>query len=144
MKSILSQLDCLLMEDDTANRWPAHCLALLYENTSIASHARCRQRWLILVSLDVMTPRIALTCVFLIIGISAAIGAEQITRDALMEKTRHWKEPKVAIWYYIGSQDGRDFSSIMISVFPKFTLLRQARFNCPGRFLARRSKKTGL
>jgi len=24
--------------NDAANRWPAYCLALLYENTSIASH----------------------------------------------------------------------------------------------------------
>ena len=56
-----------------------------------------------------MTPRLVLTCILLMIGISAAVGAEQITRDALMEKTRHWKEPKVAIWYYIGSQNGRDF-----------------------------------
>jgi hypothetical protein len=48
-------------EDDAANRWPAYGLALLYENTSIASHARPRQRravcfiyagWLILFSLD--------------------------------------------------------------------------------------------
>src|SRR6266550_5152179 len=30
---------------------PAYCLALLYENTSIASHARLRQRWLISFSL---------------------------------------------------------------------------------------------
>jgi hypothetical protein len=56
-----------------------------------------------------MTPRVAATLLFLLISASVAFGAEQITRDALMEKTRHWKEPKVAIWYYIGSQDGRDF-----------------------------------
>jgi hypothetical protein len=56
-----------------------------------------------------MTPRIVMMCIFLMIGISAARGAEQITGDALMEKTTHWKEPKVAIWYYIGSQEGRDF-----------------------------------
>ena len=56
-----------------------------------------------------MTPRVALTGILFVIGISAAVGAEPITRDALMEKTRHWKEPKVAIWYYIGSQNGRDF-----------------------------------
>jgi hypothetical protein len=31
-----------------------YCLALLYEHASIASHARSRQRWLILFSLDVM------------------------------------------------------------------------------------------
>ena len=34
-----------------------YCLASPYENTSIASHARPRQRWLILFSLDVMMPR---------------------------------------------------------------------------------------
>jgi hypothetical protein len=56
-----------------------------------------------------MTSRVTLTCIFLAVGISGAIGAEQIARDALMEKTRHWKEPKVAIWYYVGSQSGRDF-----------------------------------
>src|SRR6266403_2956612 len=41
------------MEGDAANRWPTYCPALLYENASIASNARSRQRWLILVSLEV-------------------------------------------------------------------------------------------
>lgn len=26
-----------------------------------------------------------------------------------MEKTRHWKESKVAAWYYAGSRDGCDY-----------------------------------
>jgi hypothetical protein len=34
------------------NRWPPYRLTPLYENTFIASHARSRQRWLILFSLD--------------------------------------------------------------------------------------------
>jgi len=34
-----------------ANRWPFQCLAPLYENTSVAIHARSRQRWLSSVSL---------------------------------------------------------------------------------------------
>jgi hypothetical protein len=83
-------------------------------------------------------------CLFFMIGVAAAVGAEEIIRDALMDKTRHWKEPKVAIWYYIGSQEGRDFSSIMISTFPRFTLLPQARFHYRRHFLARRSGKIGL
>ncbi len=32
--------------------WPVYCLALLYENISIAIHVRYRRRWLILLSLD--------------------------------------------------------------------------------------------
>ena len=35
----------------SANRWPAYCFALHYENTSITSHARHRQRSLISFSL---------------------------------------------------------------------------------------------
>ena len=34
---------------------------------------------------------------------------ERISKDALIEKTRHWKEPKAAIWYYIGSRDRFDY-----------------------------------
>ena len=30
--------------------WPLYCLALIYENTSIASHTRSGRRWLILVA----------------------------------------------------------------------------------------------
>jgi hypothetical protein len=43
------------MEDDAANRWPFCCFPLSYENTIIASHPRSRQRWLIFISLGVMT-----------------------------------------------------------------------------------------
>jgi hypothetical protein len=32
-------------------RWPPNNLALNYENTSVATHARSRQRWLISFSL---------------------------------------------------------------------------------------------
>ncbi len=42
---------------DAANRWPAYCPVSLYEHTSPAGHARSRQRWLILFSLDVMITR---------------------------------------------------------------------------------------
>ncbi|HAB19860.1 MAG TPA: hypothetical protein DCE44_25930 [Verrucomicrobiales bacterium] len=34
---------------------------------------------------------------------------QEIKKEALLEKTRHWKEPKVATWNYVGSKDGRDF-----------------------------------
>ena len=40
------------------------------------------------------------------------IGCERaadITKDDLLERTTHWKEPKVAIWYYTGSKDGHDY-----------------------------------
>ena len=35
--------------------------------------------------------------------------ASDITKEALLERTRHWKEPKVAIWYYAGSAEGYDY-----------------------------------
>ena len=41
--------------------------------------------------------------------VSACNRVEPITKDALIDKTHYWKEPKVAIWYYTGSQNGRDF-----------------------------------
>jgi hypothetical protein len=37
---------------NAANRWPLYYIALLYENTFTASHARSHQRWLISFSLD--------------------------------------------------------------------------------------------
>jgi basic membrane lipoprotein Med (substrate-binding protein (PBP1-ABC) superfamily) len=40
---------------------------------------------------------------------SACERTVAIDKNALLERTRHWKEPKVAIWYYTGSRDGRDY-----------------------------------
>ncbi len=45
----------------------------------------------------------------LIACVSLCSAAQAITKDALLEKTHHWKEPKVAIWYYMGSSQGQDF-----------------------------------
>jgi hypothetical protein len=50
-----------------------------------------------------------IVCMLLTFSFGGCSRAETITKDALIEKTRHWKEPKAAIWYYIGSQNGRDF-----------------------------------
>jgi hypothetical protein len=50
-----------------------------------------------------------IVCMMLTLLLNACSHAEPIGKDALIEKTHHWKEPKAAIWYYIGSQNGRDF-----------------------------------
>jgi hypothetical protein len=41
--------------------------------------------------------------------VSGCERAADITRDDLLERARHWKEPKVAIWYYIGSKREHDY-----------------------------------
>jgi hypothetical protein len=41
--------------------------------------------------------------------IQACQHATPVTKAGLIEQSRHYKEPKVATWYYIGSKDGRDF-----------------------------------
>jgi hypothetical protein len=48
-------------------------------------------------------------CVLVAIAVTGCDRAERISKDALIEKTHHWKEPKVAIWYYTGSRNGRDY-----------------------------------
>jgi len=35
-------------------------------------------------------------------------SATQVSYNQLIEKTKSWKEPKVAIWYYVGSD--KDFN----------------------------------
>src|SRR4051812_43671357 len=35
--------------------------------------------------------------------------AADITKDDLLERANHWKEPKVAIWYYTGSKQEHDY-----------------------------------
>jgi hypothetical protein len=32
-----------------------------------------------------------------------------IARDDLLQRATHWKEPKVAIWYYVGSKQQHDY-----------------------------------
>jgi|SRR4030095_12668356 hypothetical protein len=41
--------------------------------------------------------------------VSGCDRAVDITKDDLLERANHWKEPKVAIWYYIGSKQGHDY-----------------------------------
>ena len=43
---------------------------------------------------------------FVVIGCERAAD---ITKADLLEKASHWKEPKVAIWYYIGSKHEHDY-----------------------------------
>lgn len=53
-------------------------------------------------------PRLTLFCA-LLLALGGCARPEAIQKDALLEKTKSWKEPKVAIWYYTGSKDGRDY-----------------------------------
>lgn len=53
-----------------ANRWPLRCFAQDDENTTIAIHARARQRWLSSFLLDPLTMRIITS--FLLLGVITA------------------------------------------------------------------------
>ena len=55
-----------------------------------------------------MILRSILACGLLLV-LSGCDRPQEIQKDALIEKTKHWKEPKVAIWFYAGSKDGRDY-----------------------------------
>ena|SRR3989344_2316491 len=42
--------------------------------------------------------------IFLVLSLAAGCSEpETVTGVQLTELTKHWKEPKVAIWYYLGS-----------------------------------------
>ena len=41
--------------------------------------------------------------------VSGCEHARDITKSDLLERTTHWKEAKVAIWYYMGSKQGHDY-----------------------------------
>src|SRR6476659_996382 len=51
--------------------------------------------------------------IFAIVAITFfVIGCERatdITKVDLLERANHWKEPKVAIWYYAGSKREHDY-----------------------------------
>jgi hypothetical protein len=51
--------------------------------------------------------------IFCLIAISILISScheiKEIDKDTLLVKTKTWKEPKVAIWYYTGSDDDFDY-----------------------------------
>ena len=44
-----------------------------------------------------------------IILLAACERPTDISKEALLEKTRHWKEAKVATWSYTGAADGHDY-----------------------------------
>ena len=46
---------------------------------------------------------------FVAFGLVGCERAADITKDDLLERTTHWKEPKVAIWYYTGSKQQHDY-----------------------------------
>jgi len=54
-------------------------------------------------------PTRLLLCVLLSVSIAGCDDPKQISKEALIEKTHHWKEPKVASWYYVGSKAGWDY-----------------------------------
>lgn len=56
-----------------------------------------------------MISRLILVCAFLLTLAGCAARPQEIQKDALIEKTKHWKEPKAAIWYYTGSENDRDY-----------------------------------
>ena len=41
--------------------------------------------------------------------VSGCERAADIAKDDLIERANHWKEPKVAIWYYTGSKREHDY-----------------------------------
>ena len=54
--------------------------------------------------------------VFFILASVLFAGCEQVktvAKNELIEKAKTWKEPKVAIWYYAGSNDGFDYFKYM-------------------------------
>lgn len=56
-----------------------------------------------------MIVRMTVVTGLLLLSVVLCLAEQHISKEALLEKTRHWKEPKVAIWYYMGSSEGRDF-----------------------------------
>ncbi len=42
------------------------------------------------------------------LALDGCVSPKQITKIELIKTTRHWKEPKVAIWHYVGSKYGMD------------------------------------
>jgi hypothetical protein len=55
-----------------------------------------------------MIPRI-FTNLCLLLTLIGCVSPKAITKDELVKSTRHWKEPKVAIWHYVGSKNGFDY-----------------------------------
>jgi hypothetical protein len=48
-----------------------------------------------------------LVCSSLLI-LAGCARPQEIQKETLIEKTHHWREPKVAIWHYTGTTGGRD------------------------------------
>lgn len=49
------------------------------------------------------------TILILMLALDGCVSPKQITKIDLIKTTLHWKEPKVAIWHYVGSKDGMDY-----------------------------------
>ena len=55
-----------------------------------------------------MTPRIV-AALCMLLTLVGCVSPKPITKDELVKMTGHWKEPKVAIWHYVGSKSGLDY-----------------------------------
>lgn len=55
-----------------------------------------------------MMPRFVLLLVLMLV-LAGCDNPQEISKEALMEKTRHWKTPGSVTWFYVGSKQGLDY-----------------------------------
>ncbi len=72
-------------------------------NPAIASGLQSGRHWRGLLSRDVMLRSLALIFPLLLLGCATP---QTVNRAELERLKSHWHEPKVSIWYYVGSKDG--------------------------------------
>ena len=48
---------------------------------------------------------ISILTIFLAVSLFSCSQPSTVSKAELMEITKHWKEPKVAIWYYMGTDN---------------------------------------
>ena len=52
------------------------------------------------------TPVGLIPIVLVAISVVSCIPVQTVSKSTLLERTKTWHEPKVAMWYYMGTMDG--------------------------------------
>jgi hypothetical protein len=87
--------------------------------------------------------RLCIPCVVLL-AFAGCEHVRNVTADALLEKTHHWKEPKVASWTYMGSSDGRDYFHYVDLGIQEIYSIESGRISLPRRFPLTKARKEWL
>jgi hypothetical protein len=85
-----------------------------------------------------------ITILILMLTLNGCVSPRQISKNELIKTTRQWKEPKVAIWHYVGSKDGMDYFHFQDIGVHKIYSVESGQISLPHSFPLTKDQRTWI